>query len=95
MEETVDAEKVAEQKILFFLNILNYIALSDAHSRHSEEQFKKIVEIVKTKPYATVVDYLLNEWEKNKRFLKDVVNCDFSVEDGVPKYSFTNHVLHP
>ncbi len=60
MEETsTDTDKMSESKTLLLLTLLNFIALSDIHNRFSEEEFKKTVEIIKTRPYASVVDYLI------------------------------------
>ena len=45
------------------------------YCRFAVEEFKKIWDSLATRRYKAVLDFLVTHWEKNKKFLKDVVNC--------------------
>lgn len=50
--------------------------------------------MIKHSPYTKVAEYLIDSG-RNKKFLKDIVNCDFKVEDGAAKFVFNLAYLHP
>lgn len=50
--------------------------------RIAEEELRKLGELVKEKPYITVLDFIIKYGSKSKKISRDIVGCDFKVENG-------------
>ena len=76
--------------------LLHYLSANEnVYLRLAEEDRRKILEVIKDKPYPSVLDFVIKYWGKSKKLVRDLINCEFKIVEGIPKYIYAQGYLHP